>query len=494
MRAALAMIPASILACSAAPDVADTAAATTGTTTGDPPPTTTAADTTGDDAGTGDIPPGMIPIPADPQRDGNPDAGYHALVNNGYVTCGIPWTAYSAVFGEADEALRLSGRDGKNATLPYNQTSFTTPGGVELVSANCLQCHAGFLNGELVIGLGESTGDFTAPIGATAALAGALLTDPAEKAELQRFVDRLAAIEPYTKTLVIGANPADNVAAVLFAHRDPETFEWHDPPLLELPESNPFPVDVPPWWWMKKKRAMFYVGAGRGDHARTMMASATLCTDDIDEARAIDEYFPDIRAYINTITPPIYPFAIDEALAADGEVVFSATCSGCHGTYGPDGVYPNLLAPLSVIGTDPMLALGAAQFSGRFLDWFKKSFYGEVAHLAPEEGYMAPPLDGVWASAPYFHNGSVPTVAAVLDSTARPTFWTRTFESTDYDPAALGWQITELDHGQADEPVAAERKKIYDTTLPGHTNTGHPFGDPLSDADRLAVLEYLKTL
>lgn len=501
MRAVLVLLPATLLACSTAPgDGADPTASTGATTeaaTGDTPtgdtPTGETTDTATGEA-TGDIPPGMIPIPADPQRPGDPDVGYHALVNNGYVTCGIPWTAYSAVFGEAPESERIPGRDGKNATLPYYQTSFTTPGGVELVSANCLQCHAGRINGELVIGLGDSTGDFTAPVGGMAALAGALLSDPDEKAELQRFVDRLAAIEPFTQTLTIGVNPADAVAAVLFAHRDPKTFAWNDPPLLELPEPTPIPVDVPPWWWMKKKNAMFYVAGGRGDHSRTMMASATLCTDSVDEARDIDAYFPDVRAYITSIEPPKYPFEIDAALADLGRPIFEATCSGCHGTYGPGGVYPNLLAPIEVVGTDPVLAQGAAQFSGRFLDWFNNSFYGEVAHLAPEKGYMAPPLDGVWASAPYFHNGSVPTVAAVLDSSSRPTYWTRTFDSTDYDPAALGWQITELDHGQADEPVAAERKKIYDTTLSGHSNSGHPFGDALSADDRLAVIEYLKTL
>ena len=91
--------------------------------------------------------------------------------------------------------------------------------------------------------------------------------------------------------------------------------------MLALPPKTVIPVDTPPWWWMKKKTAMFYVGAGRGDHARTTMATATLCTDDIAEARAIDEYFPDVRAYILGIEPPAYPFAIDAGLAASGEAV-----------------------------------------------------------------------------------------------------------------------------------------------------------------------------
>ncbi|MBA3550290.1 MAG: c-type cytochrome [Nannocystis sp.] len=443
---------------------------------------------------TGEPDDGTTPIPAEPQRDGDAQAGYHALLNNNYVSCGIPWTAYSQVFGAAPEALQLPGRDGKNATLPYDKTAIVTNSGVEVVTANCLQCHAGHINGQLVVGLGNSTADYTAAVGGTAALAGALLTDPDEKAELARFVARLAALEPYTQTRTIGVNPADNVAAVLFSHRDPKTFAWNDPPLLELPSPIVIPVDVPPWWWMKKKHAMFYVAAGRGDHARTMMAASTLCTDTVEEARAIDEYFPDIHAYVLGIAAPKYPFVIDAALAKTGEGIFNSTCARCHGTYGAGGSYPNLLVDVGVIGTDPVLAAGGTQFSDRYLQWFAESFYGELARLEPQDGYVAPPLDGVWASAPYFHNGAVPTVADVLASGARPKYWTRSFDSKDYDPAKLGWHYSALDHGQDGEPDAAERKKIYDTTLLGYGNGGHDFGDGLAAEQRLAVIEYLKTL
>ena len=54
--------------------------------------------------------------------------------------------------------------------------------------------------------------------------------------------------------------------------------------------------------------------------------------------------------------------------------------------------------------------------------------------------------------------------------------------------------VTALDHGQAGESDAAKRKLIYDTTQPGYGNGGHTFGDRLSAAERVAVIEYLKTL
>jgi cytochrome c peroxidase len=174
--------------------------------------------------------------------------------------------------------------------------------------------------------------------------------------------------------------------------------------------------------------------------------------------------------------------------------VFEAHCSRCHGTYGKEWTYPNLVIGLEEIGTDPELALKATQEADRFLRWYNNSFFGEISYAAPAPGYIAPPLDGVWATAPYLHNGSVPSIETLLDSTKRPQYWTRSFDSTDYDKKALGWNYTTLTHGKEGAANPEERKRIYDTTLPGYSNQGHKFGDSLSDTERAAVLEYLKTL
>jgi mono/diheme cytochrome c family protein len=439
-------------------------------------------------------PPGYTAISAEPQRTGDAQAGYAALVNKGYVSCGMPYSLYAQFFGAAPAAQRLPGRDGDNAALPYFFTAFTAASGVEVVGLNCLTCHAGSINGKLVVGLGDAARDFTIDASAAADLAAGFVTGAADVAEYQKWAGRVDAIGPYTVTPVVGVNPADNLAAVLFAHRDPQTLAWSDTPLLELPPRQVVPVDVPPWWRMKKKNAMFYNAAGRGDHARIMMTASTLCTDSVAEAQAIDAYFPDVEAYITSLSPPPYPFPVDAALAGRGGAVFATSCAGCHGSYGDGGSYPNLLIATDLVGTDPTLAVGASQFADRFVGWFNASFYGQRARLEPQNGYVAPPLDGIWATAPYLHNGSVPTIAALLDSTSRPKFWTRTFDSTDYDPAALGWHFQSLDHGQSAETDASVRKRLYDTTLPGYSNAGHTFGDALSADDRLALIEYLKTL
>jgi mono/diheme cytochrome c family protein len=441
-----------------------------------------------------------IAVPAEPQRTGDATAGYHALVNNGYVGCGIPYSLYSQVFGMAPATDQLPGRDGHNATLPYGQTAFTQPSGVEVVTANCLSCHAAKLGGKVIVGLGTTSQDFTQDPSSQIELAGMLLGAGPEKTEWRKFADRVEAVGPYATTLTTGVTAADNIAAVLFAHRDASTLAWSATPILELPppsQAPGVPVDVPPWWRLAKKNAMFYDGAGRGDQARIMMTASTLCTDDVASAQAIDAYFGDVRAYLLSLVPPPYPLAVDAALAARGRGVFEHTCSECHGTYGDGGAYPNLLIPVGEVGTDPMIGSGAAQFADRFVQWFAQSFYGQTARLDPEPAYYAPPLDGIWATAPYLHNGSVPSLATLLDSPHRPAFWRRRATDglgNDFDGDIVGFAYDVVDHGQDAEPDASLRRRIYDTTRMGYGNGGHTYGDALAPDDRAALLEYLKTL
>ena len=259
-----------------------------------------------------------------------------------------------------------------------------------------------------------------------------------------------------------GAEPADGFTAVLFAHHDPKTMAWSSTPLIAVPPPADVPVDVPPWWRMKKKTSMFYVGGGRGDHARIMMTASILCTSSVEESRAIDAYFADIRSVdreprrrrrIRSRSTARSPIA--------GSGVFDATCSRCHGTYGDGGTYPNRLISTEEIGTDPVLASGPAQFAAPFVDWFKDSFFGEIARLEPQQGYVAPPLDGIWATAPYpaqrlgaDDRGAPRQLAAphVLDALVR-------LDRTTIRPRS-GWHFTRLDHGKDGETDPSEERAL----------------------------------
>ena len=104
---------------------------------------------------------------------------------------------------------------------------------------------------------------------------------------------------------------------------------------------------------------------------------------------------------------------------------------------------------------------------------------------------MPPPLDGIWMTSPYLHNDSVPSLATLLDSTIRPTFWQRaSLDSNDYDEVEVGWRYQVETRGRE----AGAGPEIYDTTRMGYLNEGHTYADHLTSEQRLDLIEYLKTL
>jgi len=147
-----------------------------------------------------------------------------------------------------------------------------------------------------------------------------------------------------------------------------------------------------------------------------------------------------------------------------------------------------LLIPQTIIQTDSLLQ-AANYLNPQFINWFNKSWFSSGDHpakLVPFNGYIAPPLDGIWITAPYLHNGSVPSLEGVLNSSIRPKYWSRDFNKPQYDYENPGWKFI--------VNVEANDKSVYNTTLPGYGNQGHYFGDKLTKAERKAVIEYLKTL
>jgi cytochrome c2 len=429
-------------------------------------------------------------IPASEQRGGDAAKGFDYLVNGDYIKSGLPYGYYRMAFGK--DTANYLGRSGKSATITYDFNLVNASNGVEVVTPNCLQCHAQVFDGKLVVGMGNSMIDFSHSeqggqvlISASAGIMKILSPSQYQaSAEMLRSVKK---VFPYLQTEVQGVNAADRLAAVLAAHRNPITLEWSDTAILSVPDEV-VPTDVPAWWLLKKKNAMFYNGFGRGDFSKFLMLSNLLTVKDTAEAREVSGHFGDVLAFIKSIQPPKYPYAIDGQLAAEGKEIFNVTCRKCHGDYEEGGTYPNLLIPEAIIQTDSMLLKSNYQ-NPQFMDWFNKSWYATTDHparLEPFNGYIAPPLDGVWATAPYLHNGSVPTLEALLNSKERPAYWQRDLKHPKYDYLAIGWQY--------ETKPAPGGKKVYNTTLPGYGNYGHTFGDALDAKARKALIEYLKTL
>jgi hypothetical protein len=428
-------------------------------------------------------------IPSSTQRTGDAKKGYQYLITGDYLKSGLPYRYFKVLNGK-DKHNYLQ-RTGKNALVPHG-FNVVNSNGIDIVVPTCLQCHAQEMNDSLVVGLGNSFLDFS-NIARGNSLIKNLATGfmqtftPSDYVATKDIMRSMTTIAPLMETEVRGVNAADRLATLLVAHRNPQTLEWQKTALLTIPDEV-IPTDVPAWWLLKKKNAMFYNGFGRGDFGKFLMLSNILTVKDTAEAREVFSHFGDVLAYIQSIQPPKYPYPIVQDIAAKGKDIYTTNCSKCHGTYGIESSYPNLLIPESIIQTDSMLFISNHQ-NPQFIEWFNKSWFaqGELpAKLVPSKGYVAPPLDGIWATAPYLHNGSVPTLEAVLNSKKRPTFWKRNFKKPTYNHQSIGW-----DYESLKEPIG---KKSYNTTLKGYSNLGHYFGDHLTTDERIALIEYLKTL
>jgi mono/diheme cytochrome c family protein len=369
----------------------------------------------------------------------------------------------------------------ENGGLPMG---FTRPKGMlglgQGLGNDCLLCHAGTVAGRTIIGLGNASLDMQSLY------------------EELSTADGLGPVMPLALCNARGTSEASNFAVYLMQFRDSE-LRYRLPP-LSFPLCQTLCEDIPAWWHVRKKRTLYHLGLADSRSVRTLMPFLLVPGNSGQYIKERESEFAAIRAYLLSLEPPQYPFPIDGPRAAEGRVIFERRCARCHGTYGPDGQYPNKLVPLDVVGTDPTLAHAfAPEGAAHYLkSWFarERGSSGEPYHGLGGGGYQAPPLDGVWATAPYFHNGSVPTLEGVLNSRARPRIFIRSYRGTvaDYHAVAVGVRFEALERPVDDRLPALERRRVYDTTQPGRGNRGHTFGDGLSTRERSALLEFLKTL
>jgi hypothetical protein len=198
-----------------------------------------------------------------------------------------------------------------------------------------------------------------------------------------------------------------------------------------------------------------------------------------------------VRDWIWKLPPPKYPYPIDAALAARGAVVYQQYCQSCHADHRfRDGVVVagtqvGTVVPIADIATDRhRLDAYTDEFAANQYMLYPDSPY-RFTHFRKTGGYANHPLDGIWLRAPFLHNGSVPTLRDLLEPpAARPTVFYRGYDV--FDSVKVGFI--------SDVPEADGRRfSRFDTSLPGNSNAGHLYGTTLPDADKLALVEHLKT-
>jgi hypothetical protein len=124
----------------------------------------------------------------------------------------------------------------------------------------------------------------------------------------------------------------------------------------------------------------------------------------------------------------------------------------------------------------------------------KRIGYGGVIEPLAAGGYVAPDLSGVWSTAPYLHNGSVPTLWHLLHPEDRPERFYVGGHALDWEKVGIaGTPGTDGVYRYPDGYRPWSRSMLYDTKEPGRSNAGHEVRD-LSEAQKRALLEYLKVL
>ena len=264
-------------------------------------------------------------------------------------------------------------------------------------------------------------------------------------------------------------------------------------------------VKIPALWSYGEKRKVgsFADGFGRGVLPGWAVAVELVGGQ---KPENVHKYLPKIEAAEDALAqllPPRYPFAVDSSRAARGLAKFTVTCAGCHGTYENDaGGYPVFKAPLmipdSVVGTDSARLDGVTP---RFRELVRANPLNDIVQASDNgRGYVAQRLNGIWARFPYLHNGSVPTLYALLNPSARPAAFSvwHAGEAERFDQANVG--LTAVDPAHSAKEVARAVSKserwVYDTSLFEHSSAGHDFASirALTDPERYDLIEYLKTL
>ncbi len=261
-------------------------------------------------------------------------------------------------------------------------------------------------------------------------------------------------------------------------------------PLDKLPPEELFgAADFPSLWNQRPRRGMQLHWDGNNTMVEERNKSAAFGTGttpptiDTKAIGRLEDWMLDLKA-------PAYPYSVNKDLVARGAPLYKRYCASCHGANGQEfsGDKVGKVTPIDVIGTDR----GRLDSYTYDLAVNQSTLYAgypwRFQHFRKTFGYANMPLDGIWLRAPYLHNGSVPTLRDLLEpSWRRPKVFYRGYDV--YDQAKVGFVSS----------VAEEKGRKhfrYDTNLPSNGNGGHEgpaYGTQLPNADKEAIVEYLKT-
>ena len=253
--------------------------------------------------------------------------------------------------------------------------------------------------------------------------------------------------------------------------------------LLRRPNDDTLgTADTVPLWNLRPRdgKALFWDGSN-SSLKESVLASALAMGTAADSLDDDQSSLARVQNYISAVRPPAYPFAVDQTAAQQGRKIFDGACAACHA---PGGSRTGTVIPIAELGTDRLRLdawtsndANAFNALGDGRDW-------KLSGFRKTGGYVAVPLEGVWLRAPYLHNGSVPSLADLLEPPdRRPREFWRGYDV--YDPVNVGFVSTGSEARRIGKP--------HDVGQPGNSHAGHLYGTELPAESKRVLLEFLKT-
>lgn len=431
--------------------------------------------------------------------------------------------------------------DGKRPDYPMGASLVQTEHGLGL-SFSCATCHSANLFGTTVMGLTNKrvraneffhTAKKYVPLIPSRLFQSATGADEQERQMFKRTKYNLGAVGVKSPE-ALGLDTSLGQVALSLARRLDDEFATKSPLRQRFPRYNPLAgdhiADSKPmvWWNLKYKNRWLADGSivsgnpiltnflwneiGRGTDLEELEDWMERNESTIKELTV---------AAFSTKPPPYTDFfgvqAINLEKAKRGQKHFQESCQKCHGDYQKawDSEDAWLLpadelvkttklvyheeTPIKNVGTDPGRYEGTKHFASRLNELRISKWMKTV--VEPQEGYVPPPLDGIWSRYPYFHNNSIPNLCALLTPPSqRPkTFWQgpAVDKERDFDQDCVGYPVGEAIPSEWKE----EKDAFYDTRRVGMSNQGHykmllhQDGSEKYDAQQKSeLIEFLKTL
>jgi hypothetical protein len=237
-------------------------------------------------------------------------------------------------------------------------------------------------------------------------------------------------------------------------------------------------ADLPPLFAQRRRLGMRLHWDGNNDSLTERNMSAAIGAGAT--AESLDhEALRRVAEWVEDLPPPPFPRdRIDAVRAERGRVVFGARCAACHAF---DGADVGKVTPIAEIGTDRGRLDSFTPELAAKMNTLGAGHPWRFSHFRKTDGYANLPLDGVWLRAPYLHNGSVPSLRALLFPEERPARFGRGSDLYDFDRVGFSSDVTSAVF-------------VHDTSLPGNGNRGHLYGADLPADGKADLIEYLKTL